>query len=409
MINKKINRIFSCIFFIFSLFLLILSIVNSFILSSKTEAYKIFYKLVDDNYEYVQILLYNNHYYEINTEKEINKIIDDFIDLKENESFSATSRIIISFLSVIFTLFFFYFSLKIKYLNNINYRSQFKIKLICFNLIFIIDGFLIFFEIIDSILMINYREDQLIPYIKILFTNNNKDKFQSRMKTNKNFDILFVIILLILVFGLITIEIKLYNKNKKCCFEKCCKDNEQQEINANQNFNQHYIYNANYNNNLNNGNQQLVILGRNINDGQNVNANIYYQNSINNLNSDNNFNINIIENIPINNNNFNQNENNLSLNNRNINNNNNNETNENIDNNETFFKNLLDICNKDKYNKNKYKKHEDCRICLMKFENNENILILPCLHIFHTDCIINWLKNKKTCPLDNQNLESYLS
>jgi predicted PurR-regulated permease PerM len=114
MINKKINRIFSCIFFIFSLFLLILSIVNSFILSSKTEAYKNFYKLVDDNYEYVQILLYNNHYYEINTEKEINKIIDDFIDLKENESFSATSRIIISFLSVIFTLFFFYFSLKIK-------------------------------------------------------------------------------------------------------------------------------------------------------------------------------------------------------------------------------------------------------------------------------------------------------
>ena len=44
----------------------------------------------------------------------------------------------------------------------------------------------------------------------------------------------------------------------------------------------------------------------------------------------------------------------------------------------------------------------------MKFENNDNILILPCFHIFHFNCIIKWLKNKKTCPLDNQNLEKYL-
>ena len=406
MINKKVNRIFSCILFLYSILLLLLSIINSFILSSKTEAYKNFIKLADNKYEYIAFLLIESNYFHIITEDKINKIIDNFINLESNESYSVTSRIIISIISIIFTLFFYYFSLKIKHLNNIEYRNKIKSKLYCFNAIFIFNIVLIFFEIIDSILMVNYRNNDLIPYIKILFRDDNKDQFQSRMKTDKNFDILFIIILLILAFGLITIEIKLYNKNKNCCFEKCCKDNEQQEINANQNFNQPYIYNANYNSNFNNGNQRFVYLGRDINPGQYVNANNYYQNSINNLNSDNNFNSNIVENIPINNHNFNQNENNLSLNNRNINNNNNNE---NVDNNETFFKNLLDICNKDKYNKNKYKKHEDCRICLMKFENNENILILPCLHIFHTDCMINWLKNKKTCPLDNQNLESYLS
>jgi hypothetical protein len=256
---------------------------------------------------------------------------------------------------------------------------------------------LMFYEIIDSIVMINYRNNNIIPYIKLIFTGEDKNKFNSKVKTCKNFDIMFLILLLISLFGLILLEIQIFNRNRNCCFNKCCKDNEQQEINVNQNLNQPYLYNPNYNNNIYNRNPHLVYLGRNIATGQYIIID-NYQNSNNNLNP------NRIENVPINIIYYREIVNNRNKNNNNgINNENNRENN-----NEIFFKKLLEKCNIDKFNKNKYKKYEDCRICLMKFENNENILILPCLHIFHNNCIMNWLKNKKTCPLDNQNLENYL-
>ena len=104
MINKKVNRIFSCILFLYSILLLLLSIINSFILSSKTEAYKNFIKLADNKYEYIAFLLIESNYFHIITEDKINKIIDNFINLESNESYSVTSRIIISIISIIFTL-----------------------------------------------------------------------------------------------------------------------------------------------------------------------------------------------------------------------------------------------------------------------------------------------------------------
>ena len=76
-----------------------------------------------------------------------------------------------------------------------------------------------------------------------------------------------------------------------------------------------------------------------------------------------------------------------------------------------FIKNILNICNIDKYNKIKYNNknnNKNCGICLQDYENNEEILILPCLHIYHYNCIINWFQRKKTCPFDNQNFEKYL-
>lgn len=45
--------------------------------------------------------------------------------------------------------------------------------------------------------------------------------------------------------------------------------------------------------------------------------------------------------------------------------------------------------------------HEDdsCAICTSKFESGENITILLCNHILHTDCISEWVKYKSECPL----------
>ena len=50
------------------------------------------------------------------------------------------------------------------------------------------------------------------------------------------------------------------------------------------------------------------------------------------------------------------------------------------------------------------KKHVDaelsCCICLSDFEKGEVVKQLPkCPHIFHLDCLVQWLKDTPTCPL----------
>lgn len=42
----------------------------------------------------------------------------------------------------------------------------------------------------------------------------------------------------------------------------------------------------------------------------------------------------------------------------------------------------------------------ECVICLEDFEDGEPCQVLPaCNHIFHTNCIDHWLKNRFTCPV----------
>ncbi|TWW58515.1 RING finger protein 11a [Takifugu rubripes] len=45
-----------------------------------------------------------------------------------------------------------------------------------------------------------------------------------------------------------------------------------------------------------------------------------------------------------------------------------------------------------------YKKVEECVICMMDFEYSDPIRFLPCLHIYHVDCIDPWLMRSFTCP-----------
>jgi len=44
---------------------------------------------------------------------------------------------------------------------------------------------------------------------------------------------------------------------------------------------------------------------------------------------------------------------------------------------------------------------ESCSICIVDFEEGEEIKVLPCAgrHKFHTECIDNWLKINPTCCL----------
>lgn len=50
----------------------------------------------------------------------------------------------------------------------------------------------------------------------------------------------------------------------------------------------------------------------------------------------------------------------------------------------------------------KRKEHEDlkrCAICLEDFEPREQVLLTPCNHMFHEDCIVPWVKNHGQCPV----------
>ncbi|KAJ4775743.1 RING/U-box superfamily protein [Rhynchospora pubera] len=47
----------------------------------------------------------------------------------------------------------------------------------------------------------------------------------------------------------------------------------------------------------------------------------------------------------------------------------------------------------------------ECAVCLCEFEDDEKIRLLPkCSHVFHTDCIDEWLSSHATCPVCRCNL-----
>ena len=43
-----------------------------------------------------------------------------------------------------------------------------------------------------------------------------------------------------------------------------------------------------------------------------------------------------------------------------------------------------------------------CGICMDSFRENEKIKKLTCVHIFHIECMTQWLQTKKTCPFCDQ-------
>ena len=49
---------------------------------------------------------------------------------------------------------------------------------------------------------------------------------------------------------------------------------------------------------------------------------------------------------------------------------------------------------------NSINKNDNCSICLNEYKNENEIIICPCSHIYHSNCIGNWLLNySNLCPL----------
>lgn len=47
---------------------------------------------------------------------------------------------------------------------------------------------------------------------------------------------------------------------------------------------------------------------------------------------------------------------------------------------------------------------KSCIICLNEFALREMVITLPCLHIFHTNCIKPWLNSRDDCPICKHNI-----
>ena len=43
-------------------------------------------------------------------------------------------------------------------------------------------------------------------------------------------------------------------------------------------------------------------------------------------------------------------------------------------------------------------KNKNCIICFCEFKNEDELMILPCMHFFHENCINKWILKEKNCP-----------
>ena len=56
----------------------------------------------------------------------------------------------------------------------------------------------------------------------------------------------------------------------------------------------------------------------------------------------------------------------------------------------------------------KHNDNKSCCICLVDFEDESVISLTNCDHIFHMDCIIEWSRYKKDCPICRKDLKNKL-
>ena len=47
-----------------------------------------------------------------------------------------------------------------------------------------------------------------------------------------------------------------------------------------------------------------------------------------------------------------------------------------------------------------------CSICLENYKNGDDSIILPCIHIFHSECIKKWMKKNGVCPICKFRIDS---
>jgi hypothetical protein len=67
----------------------------------------------------------------------------------------------------------------------------------------------------------------------------------------------------------------------------------------------------------------------------------------------------------------------------------------------TLLRNLKKLNMNEKYCKKDKNKIEypSCSVCISDIRKNEETILLPCGHMYHSKCIMEWLKENNTCPV----------
>lgn len=56
------------------------------------------------------------------------------------------------------------------------------------------------------------------------------------------------------------------------------------------------------------------------------------------------------------------------------------------------------------YNPEQHKDLTECEVCLVDYVSSDELLRLPCMHLFHKACVLPWLRKAHTCPVCQINL-----
>lgn len=60
---------------------------------------------------------------------------------------------------------------------------------------------------------------------------------------------------------------------------------------------------------------------------------------------------------------------------------------------------LLTGLPREKYSCDHHHHLGECELCLVDYENGDDLLRLPCMHFFHAGCVMPWLQKSPTCPV----------
>ena len=50
----------------------------------------------------------------------------------------------------------------------------------------------------------------------------------------------------------------------------------------------------------------------------------------------------------------------------------------------------------------------ECPICMVEYEVDDEIRFLPCMHVYHTKCVDDWLQRNLSCPVCGASLGNQL-
>eukprot|EP00435_Cladocopium_sp_Y103_P002587 s1051_g1.t1 len=57
---------------------------------------------------------------------------------------------------------------------------------------------------------------------------------------------------------------------------------------------------------------------------------------------------------------------------------------------------------RDTFDHQRHKDLSECEICLVEYEEGDELIRLPCLHLFHVNCVVPWLQKQRSCPGQTQ-------